>query len=229
MGRGRKKNKPQPRVYNAVTMNEGEDIRTFVSRVGGLPSRVWLPPFDIGPEIESFAKAHGYTTKIVSALFDRHNANGSDVCDAYKIVTRRAESNPTTMHYIVTSVTNMEAVSGYLDVLLGIGEELMGTEIDGHICAHGLAMLHAVVLMGEFQLLLHNIKSPHVVAAKLQCFEPSGECPICMEEFGNVETLTPFHCGHQLCITCGQKEMDCCPMCRNTKRMMGTVVEVNAK
>ena len=111
MGRGRKKNKPHARVCNAVTTNEGEDIRAFVSRIGGLPSRVWLPPFDIGAEIESFAKAHGYTTKNVSALFDRHNANGADVCDAFWIVNQRAESNPNTMHYIVTSGTNIEAVS----------------------------------------------------------------------------------------------------------------------
>jgi hypothetical protein len=118
MGRGRKKNTQQTRVYNAVTMNEDEDVRTFVSRVGGLPSRVWLPPFDIGVEIEAFAKAHGYTTKNVSTLFDRHKANGAAVCDAFMIVEQRAKSNPNTMQYIMTSFTNMEAGSGYLNALL---------------------------------------------------------------------------------------------------------------
>ena len=225
MGRGRKKNTQQTRAYNAVTMNEGEDVHTFVSRVGGLPSHVWLPAFDIGAEIEAFAKAHGYTTKNVSALFDRHKANGAAVCDAFWIVGKRAKSNPNTMHYIITSFTNMEAVSGYLNALLVILETLAGTRT-GIYTVFGKEMLHAVVLMGGYHMPLHSIRSPQVVAAALQSFEPSGECPICMEEFANVETLTPFHCGHQFCIMCGQKEMDCCPMCRNTKCVSIRRVEV---
>jgi hypothetical protein len=166
----------------------------------------------------------------VSVLFDRHNANGSDVCDAFRIVKERAESNPNTMHYIIASVDNMKAVSGYLDVFLVILLQHARTKEGTHSYVYGNEMLHAVVLVGEFYLPLHSINAPHVVAAKLQCFEPSGECPICMEDFANVETLTPFHCGHQFCIKCGQKKMDSCPMCRNTKHKLDVVaVEVKAK
>ena len=211
----------RPIMVQEVLLNEGEELWDFVQRAAPLPQHMWLPNFDVGTEIDRFARSNGYAPKNVSTLFDRHNGSARGVKKAIEIILKRAEANPQTMHYIVTSGTNLEAVAKYLNMFLFINDMILNNGSRQQVV--GVSMLHVAVFVGDAKVLAHNLKSPHVLNSLLQCFAAHGECPICMEEFEQTDTYSPFACGHQMCLSCSKMKHDSCPMCRSTQSSVSSV------
>ena len=194
-----------------MTLNDGEGIWDLVERVAPLPNHMWFPNFDAGAKIDHFARSNGYVPKNVSMLFDRHNDNAKGVKELVGVIMNRAEAKPKTMHYIITTTTNIEAIAKYLGTFIILCEnQKYGTHY-----VLGAAMLHVVVFVGDMTSYVYDLKSPHVLNSRLQCYVTDAECPICMEEFTNVETCFPFACGHQICRSCSQIKHTSCPMCRS--------------
>eukprot|EP00966_Prymnesium_polylepis_P013917 320824-Prymnesium_polylepis.2 len=185
-----------------------------------LPRVISLPKkIDIGHHIEQFAKDHGFEAKDVSRMFDRHNASLQGVSKACQLISDRCKKYPNTMHYIVTSEYNLEAVAKYLDAIFRFDEYIMR----GSPLVFGSEMLHAVVFLNNMKLPLHNVKKESQVMISLKCFEPDGECVVCLTDFDQCETASPFDCRHQFCSACANK-IHACPLCRSNAKASPKIV-----
>eukprot|EP00966_Prymnesium_polylepis_P325913 7381852-Prymnesium_polylepis.1 len=140
---------------------------------------------DVGRHIEQFAKDNGYEVKDISRMFERHNSSIRGVNDAYMLINDRSKKYPNTIHYIVTSAYNLEAIAKFLDAIIQVEDSLIRSDI---VPVLGHEMLHAVVFQNGYKLPMRNVKCSSQVAAALKCFEPENECVICFTEFALCET-----------------------------------------
>ena len=190
-----------------------EDYLDFLSKMVKLPHNFWLPAFDVGGEIEKLSTSYGYAHYDVTRLFNKHNRDIQKwkVAEAYDLVVTRAKKFPNTLHFAVTSEANLEAMR-YLQVFM----QFDSPDFDNVIKLDD-SMMHVVVFQGQFTIRCFDLKEPKQLVVQLQCFDPNGECPICLVKLLDVETEAPFTCRHQLCKACCKQVLRACPLCRCSK------------
>ena len=200
-----------------MLVSEDTDLDTIMKHFSKqcLPPTPWLPAFDVAREIDKFAAGHGMDSKDVSQLFNKHKDNLDECAKAYDLVAGRSRKHPNTVHYILATPENLEAVSANLEVLVTFGER--GFSLDKPF-TFGYDMVHGFVVRNGFKLRLDNLKDSSVLAANLQCLAPDRECPICLDELDTATSTTVlFDCMHHICSDCAAREtLGCCPICRCT-------------
>jgi hypothetical protein len=204
-------------VLEPMLVSEDTGLETIVKHLSKkcLPRTPWLPPFDVAGEIDKFAAGHGMESKDVSRLFNKHKDNLDECGKAWNLVLDRSRKHPNTVHYILATPDNLEAVSAILEVLVTIAERGLSPD---EPFAFGYDMIHGFVVRNGFKLRLGNLKESSVLAANLQCLAPDRECPICLDDLDTVtSTAVLFDCHHHVCSDCAAREtLECCPVCRCT-------------
>ena len=171
--------------------------------IARMPRPIRLPPFDVRATIDEFGREHGLRVKHCSALLGPlHNKSLRAVEEAYALLGDRAK----------TTEFNIEAVILYMNAVFQLGT-LTSEDDDMHI--HCYNQLHAIIYQGRYVLPIYDIEDAGVLRNMLKTLLPDEECVICLADLSEEACTHPFICGHGLCVTCGNDQIQVCPICKS--------------